>query len=95
MTKNIVILIFVFFIYGCSFDNKSGIWKNGNLDIYKYLMINEASWYIYMILLNKLVVDIDHFIINKCKIILSSNDSLKLQFKKEKIEKTTNKETVL
>ena len=31
----------------------------------------------------------------KCKIILSSNDSLKLQFKKEKIEKTTNKETVL
>ena len=31
----------------------------------------------------------------KCKIILASNDSLKLQFKKEKIEKTTNKETVL
>ena len=29
--KNKIIILFIILIYGCSFDNKSGIWKNENL----------------------------------------------------------------
>ena len=29
--KNKIILLFILLFYGCSFDNKSGIWKNENL----------------------------------------------------------------
>ena len=28
--KNKILLLFVLLFYGCSFDNKSGIWKNEN-----------------------------------------------------------------
>ena len=48
MTKNIVILIFIFFIYGCSFDKSSTIWEyNTKVENINYNATQDSSYEIF------------------------------------------------